>query len=149
MSQPHTRLLALKGKPKYAHTPDSTHRRQCREKLFILASTPQPVFLEVLMSHFLKPVFEKKLLFLSQIYSDVFWLPSRWEMGPASNPLNKPAHASQSHACNRCVGLHLWEACTANGKKNRTNRFHLKDQMFISSVPSPPLFSLINPRDDF
>lgn len=52
----------------------------------------------------------------------------------APNPLNKPAHASQSHACSRCVGLHLWEACVANDKKNRTDRFSLKDQ--ISSQPS-------------
>lgn len=59
--QPHTRLPTLKGKPKYGHTPDSTQRKQRREKLSILVSTPQPAFLEVLMSHFLEPVFGKKL----------------------------------------------------------------------------------------
>jgi len=37
----------------------------------------------------------------------------------------------------------------ANCKKNRTDRFNLKDQMLISSLPTPPLFSLVNPEKDF
>lgn len=58
--------------------------QKAREKLSILVSTLQPAFLEVLMSHFLFCFFfKKKTSPLSQlIYSDIFWLPSRWEMGP-------------------------------------------------------------------